>query len=170
MQNIYNKLAKYSKIQAKPKTPLSKCKYDFSKKRTKLKKRGVKLSLMDEIQSTYDWVEQISSTASYYAYERFEELTDKFYDFRNEVSLEVDNLTVNSGVSGLEENAEYLQNELAEVENVAEMLGVPPSEIYDNYDEAKQLADNASELWTDVKREWFKYYEVTNQGVVGDFW
>ena len=174
IQRIYDKLAKYSRIaeEKKSKTTLSKCKYDFSKKRVnpKLSMGDVKLSLMDEIKRTYEWLQEISSIASYYAYDRFDELTDKFYDFRNEASLEVDNLTVNSGVSGLEENGQVLQEELAEVEKVAEMLGVPPNEIYENYDEAKELADNSSELWTDVKREWFKYYEVTNQGVVGDFW
>ena len=168
-QNIYDKLAKYTKAQAKPKTALSKCKYDFSKKKVRLKNHNVKLSLIDDLKSNYDWLEQISSIASYYAYERLDELLDKYYEYQNEIAIEVDNMAINSGVSGLEDNANYTQGLLTEIEKVAEMLGQSPSDVYEDYDEAKELVNNASNLWGELKSEYKTFVDETSKQLVGDW-
>ena len=166
-QNIYNKLAKFRKAQDKPKRALSKCKYNFSKKRINLKKRNVKLSLIDELTQEYEYVEEAVSIASYYGYERLEELTDKYYDFQSEIGIEVDNMAINSSVRYVEEGTEKLLEMLSKVENLATELGTEPSELYDNYDEVKQLANNAMEVYSDFKDAYKEFIRET--GLVKDF-
>lgn len=146
-QNIYDKLAKYSKAQEKPKTALSKCKYDFSKKQVRLKNHNVKLSLIDEINQEYEYVDEAVGIASYYGSERLEELEDKYLDLQTEISIEVDNMAVNSSVAYVEEGTEKLREMLAKIESTADELGMTASELYDNYEEVKELATGGMAIY-----------------------
>tara|TARA_R110000772_G_scaffold57037_1_gene129472 strand:+ start:335 stop:850 length:516 start_codon:yes stop_codon:yes gene_type:complete len=166
-QNIYDKIAKYSKIQDKPKTALSKCKYDFSKKQVRLKNHNVKLSLIDDIKSEYEYLEEMVGIASYYGYERLEEITDKYDDFRTEVSIEVDNMAVNSGVSYVPEGIENLINLVGPLEVAAEALGISPNELYDGFDDAVQLINSGKETYSEFIDVYKEFVRTT--GLVNDF-
>lgn len=148
-QRIYDKLAKFSKAQEKPKTALSKCKYDFSKKKVRLKNHNVKLSLIDEINEEYEYVNEAVGIASYYGYERLEELEDKYLDLQTEISIEVDNMAVNSSVSYVEEGVEKLSELLLKVVKIADDLGVSPREIYPEYEEKYELATGGMAIYNE---------------------
>lgn len=170
IQSIYDKLAKYSRIaeEKKANTTLSKCKYDFSKKTKhwKFAKYNVKLSLIDEIEQEYEYLDEAVGIASYYGYERFEELDEKYTDFKMEIAGEVDNMAVNSSVRYVKEGTEKLGEMLAKVKELAEELGMPASEIYDNYDEAFNLFSNAPEVYSDFLSEYKKFTAYVG---LGDF-
>lgn len=148
-QNIYNKLAKFSKIQEKPKTALSKCKYNFSKKQVRLKKRNVKLSLIDDITERYDNLSQLQSIASYYLNERFDELEDKWYDFQMEIGTEVDNMAVNTSVGMINEESDNLSELLLKIQDTANDLGMTPEDLYSNYNEVYQTMTISQTLYDD---------------------
>jgi DNA repair ATPase RecN len=167
-QSIYDKLAKFSRIaeEKKANTTLSKCKYDFSKKQVRLKNHNVKLSLIDDINKQYEYLEDSSMIASYYGYERFDELEEKFYDFKMEISEEVDNMAVNSDVGYVKEYATNLTEMLAKLENTAEQLGMSPSELLPDYDEVKQRVDDAPAIYDDFLS---KYKDFARLAGLGDF-
>ncbi len=165
-QSIYDKLAKFTKAQEKPKTALSKCKYDFSKKKVRLKNHNVKLSLIDDINKQYEYLEDSSGIASYYGYERLDELEEKFYDFKMEISEEVDNMAINSDVGYVKEYATNLTEMLTKLENTAEQLGMSPSELLPDYDEVKQRVDEAPGVYDDFLS---KYKDFARLAGLGDF-
>ena len=71
---------------------------------TKLSKtRKLKLSVVDEIESIANDLEQSYSEASYYANERFDEILDEISEFQTNLSFEVDNAVVNGTATYLEE-------------------------------------------------------------------
>jgi len=123
-----------------------------AKKPAKLSKqgRGVKLSLVDDAESAYRDVEGAYSTASYFAYEVIEELDDKM----SEIYRTVDEYIINSEMSYLPEASKRLGEILNKIENSANDLGIDPSDIYDDYEEAKDMVDNAESVIDDAKREW----------------
>lgn len=123
-----------------------------AKKPAKLSKQGkeVKLSLVDDAESAYRDVEGAYGTASYFAYEVIEELDDKM----SEIYRTVDEYIINSEMSYLPEASERLGEILNKIENSANDLGLDPSDIYDDYEEAKDMVDNAQSVIDDAKREW----------------
>ena len=165
-QNIYDKLAKYTKAQAKPKTALSKCKYDFSKKQVRLKKRNVKLSLIDDITERYNNLEELQSIASYYLHERFDELEDKWYDFKMEISEEVDNMAVNTSVGMINEESEHLSELLIKIQDTANDLGMAPEDLYSNYNEVYQTMTISQTLYSDFLS---KYKDFARLAGLGEF-
>ncbi len=171
IQRIYDKLAKFKKAQDKPKTVFSKCKYDFSKKsiKPKLSKGNVKLSLMDELKTAYEWLENLTDIATYYTTERYDTLENEYYAWKNEAQGELDNVIVNSGVSMLDDAGTDMNNFLEQVEGVASMLGVPNSEIYENYNETKQKADGDQELFNEMRSGYKSLISQINDGV-NDLW
>lgn len=173
IQNIYDKLAKFSKIQEakKPKTALSKTAlskslYDFSKKQVRLKNHNVKLSLIEDLRQQYEYLEESLSIASYYGYERLGELEDKLTEFKMEIAEEVDNMAVNSDVGFVKEYATNVNEMLAKLENTAEQLGMSPSELYDNYDAVKQTANEAPGIYDDFLTN---YKDFTRYAGLGEF-
>lgn len=150
-QSIYNKLAKTREIQAKAKTPLSKCKYDFSKKNKRPVKVG--LSVIDDLKSEYEWFEKIYSIASYYAYGRIDELRDKYDDAVSPISLEIDELIINSGVNGLDEVTRNVSDYLERINDIAERIGVPATELYPEIITVSEQVADAGSVYEDVKRE-----------------
>ncbi len=81
----------------------------------------------------------------------------------------MDNVIVNSGVSMLDDGGTDMNNFLEQVEGVASMLGVPNSEIYENYNEAKQKADGAQELFNEMRSGYKSLISQINDGV-NDLW
>lgn len=123
-----------------------------AQKPAKFSKQGkeVKLSLVDDAESAYSDVEGAYSTASYFAYEVIEELEDKM----QEVYSQVDDYIINSEMRYLPEGAERLKEILDKIASSANDLGIDPSDIYDDYEEAKDMVDNAESVIDDAKREW----------------
>jgi len=123
-----------------------------AKKPAKLSKQGkeVKLSLVDDAESAFRDVEGAYGTASYFAYEVIEELDDKM----QEIYMTVDEYIINSEMRYLPEGAERLKEILDKIASSANDLGIDPSDIYDDYEEAKDMVDNAESVIDDAKREW----------------
>lgn len=115
---------------------------------TKLSKtRKLKLSVVDEIESNVNWLESAYSEASYYAYERWDEVLDRIQEYRDEIGQEVDNVAINGEARSLDEAGSNMLELLATLEKGAEDLGVDPSELLDNYEEIKDMAENAKDTY-----------------------
>lgn len=115
---------------------------------TKLSKtRKLKLSVVDEIESNVNWLEGAYSEASYYANERWDEILDRIQEYRDEIGMEVDNVAVNGEGRSLDEAGSTMLELLATLEKGAEDLGVDPAELLDNYEEIKDMAENAQETY-----------------------
>lgn len=123
-----------------------------AKKPAKLSKQGkqVKLSLVDDAESAFRDVEGAYSTTSYFAYEALEELEDKMTD----IYMQVDDYIINSEMSYLPEAVERLGDILKKIESSADDLGLDPSDIYSDFEDAKEMVDNADSVIDDLKREW----------------
>ena len=59
-------------------------------------------------------------------------------DFQTELSIAVDNFVINGYVRNLQEDKEKMENLLSNVEEASNQLGISPSEIFDNYDQARR--------------------------------
>ena len=70
--------------------------------------------------------------------ERFDELEDKWYDFKMEISEEVDNMAVNTSVGMINEESEHLSELLIKIQDTANDLGMAPEDLYSNYNEVYQ--------------------------------
>ncbi len=128
-------------------------------------KRKIDLALVDDIESEVDRFEAAESDASYLAYELGDEVIDAYDDFKMKYSL--DDYVINGNVRDLEEVADILREGLSKLELAANELGIPPSEVYYDYDDLKQRVDNAQTLSDEAK---FKYREVTDYTGMGNFW
>lgn len=133
----------------------------------KSKKVDVKLSIVDDIESELDWWDQINSTASYYAYERFEELTDKYDDMRSEF-YEVDELAINSGVSGLDEVSKDILSKVEALESQLSDLGLDVNEIEFStpngvltLSELKSELQRSEETYNDMIKEYREFLSYT---------
>jgi len=135
---------------------------------TKLSKtRRVNMSVVEDIQDAWSNFEELSSLASYYADERFDELIDEIYEFRSKLSEEVDNLVVNTSVSMLEEEGENLIKLLDKLESAAADLDTDPSELLDEYVDIREAAEEAKYLYESFKD---KYLEVVrDSGTLATF-
>ncbi len=128
-------------------------------------KRKIDLSLVDDIENEVDRLYAAESGASYLAYELGDEVIDAYDDFKMKYSL--DDYVINGNVRDLEEVADILREGLSKLELAANELGIPPSEVYYDYDNLKQRVDNAQTLSDEAK---FKYREVTDYTGMGNFW
>ena len=132
---------------------------------TKLSKvRKLKLSVVDEIESNVEWLENSHSEASYLAYERFDEILDEISEFQTNLSMEVDNAVINGEARSLEEAGENMLKLIEKLETGAEDLGVDPSELLDNYEDIKRMAEGATEVYVDFVQ---KYREVVKESSNG---
>ena len=135
---------------------------------TKLSKaRKLKLSVVDDIESEANSLEEAYQEASYYAYERWDEVIERIDEYRSEIGGEVDNVAVNGSARYLEEAGENMLKLIEKLETGAEDLGVDPSELLYNYEDIKQMAENAQETYDEFKS---KYEEVVKySGFLGYF-
>lgn len=149
MQKIYNKLAKGKKVA--------------------LNKKKVKLALMDSIKTEADAFLDFETTASYYAYERLDELADEWMDAVRPIIEEVHNLMINfSPSASLEATSETLAGYLSELRQQVDDLGVDASEVEIDtqdgiltLDELEQRVSNASELNIDFRNKYRDYVNYT---------
>lgn len=140
MQNIYNKLAKDKKVE---------------------------LNTSDDLRNELKRLQDISVLASYYAYERFDEIIEELEEIQLKMSIEVDNLAVNSEIDYPEEFFRDLQEMMMPIELVADSLGVDPSELTPEFSEAMQFMDDYKIVYEDYKS---KYKEVVREsGFLPDF-
>lgn len=136
----------------------------FSKIAKGMPKKQVKLSIVQNLITEFDSLEETSSLASYFAYEYGDEIIDAWSDFSLKYNL--DDLWINSSIRMLDEVADTVRPMLEELEQKAEDLGLDPADIYDNYQEAKDLVDNADQLYRDMLD---KYREIINYVGFRDF-
>tara|TARA_R110000823_G_C15829619_1_gene490099 strand:+ start:374 stop:868 length:495 start_codon:yes stop_codon:yes gene_type:complete len=113
-------------------------------------KRNVKLSLIDDIESLMDYTEETQSTLSYFTYEIIGEQEEKLQD----ISLVIDEMIINSEMLNAKDSAEELGELLAKVEESAKGLGMDADEVFDRYDEAKELVQNTISTHDDLVSEW----------------
>jgi hypothetical protein len=134
VQNLWGQMGKRSPM-----------KRNFSKQG-----RDVKLSLVDDAQSAFSDVEGAYSVTSYFAYEALEELDDKMTD----IYMQVDDYIINSEMSYLPEASERLAEILDKIESSASDLGIDPSEIYPDFEDAREMTESSASVIDDLKREW----------------
>ena len=136
----------------------------FSKIAKGMPKKQVKLSIIRDLITEFESLEEASSLASYLAYEWGDEIMDAFYEFR--MKYDIDNFIVNSPVRSLKEYADNYRPMLEELEQKANDLGLDPLDIFDDYEDAKALVDNADELYSDMIS---KYREIISFVGIPDF-
>ena len=116
------------------------------KTKTKLsKKRSVKLSLINDIENQKSYLEDAYNELSYILSEWAMDKEEKLYKIQGEL----DNIIVNSEATSTEIFIQELSEPLKRLEDNAKSLGIDPDEIYDEYQDAKDLIADASRLWRD---------------------
>jgi hypothetical protein len=134
-----------------------------AKKPAKLSKqgRGVKLSIVDDIESNLSFFEDAMSEASYIYDELMPALEEKAYD----IQRDVDNVIVNSSAGSLEDAIRDVSEPLKKLEDNADALGISPSDIYDDYDRIKEMIEDSGYVlrnWEDLENEFPLVYRLTN--------
>jgi hypothetical protein len=138
----------------------------FSRIAKGMTKKKVNLSIVDDIESEYDSLEEAYSLVSYYGYERLEELENKYYDATNDIRLEIDEMAINSSAGSLEEYGERMESLVAEFQTKADELGIDPSESIASYEEIVNMLSNYKEMYQDFIR---KYRDTINVTGNNDF-
>jgi len=136
-------------------------------KRTPMKRnfskqgRTVKLSIVDDITTVMSDAENAISEASYIVQDLMPELNDQVYEIRGQV----DNIIVNSEANYLEEAGDEIEAALQKLEDSAGELGIDPNDIFDEYDDAKQMLQEMRSLqseWDDLANEYPYVFRLTN--------
>jgi len=105
-------------------------------------KYKIALSIVSDIDSEFSWLEQSYSEASY-GYEFMQEWEDKILDFNTELSIAVDNYVVNGAAYSFEEAASNMRTKIDDVDRVASDIGIDPEALVPNYQEIKDILNNA---------------------------
>ena len=124
--------------------------------------KKVDLSLVDDIDNDFNYLEQSYSEATY-APELFNEWIDKTNDFNTELSMDIDNFVINGSARGFEEAAENMQVKIDELEIKAEELGINPSELISNYDEIKNILSDALNAEERMRSAYEELLRETNE-------
>ena len=143
----------------------------FGKKslsKTELKNVKVDLSIVDDIDNEYDWLEMSYSEASY-GIEFMAEWEQKIYDFSNELSIAVDNYVVNGAAYSFQEAADNMRVKIEELEVKAEELGISPDSLVSNYSEIKSILDNADSVDTEFRNAYKEVLRASNNLPLADF-
>lgn len=117
-------------------------KYSKGRNKTNLKANKVTLSIVSDIESEYEWLEQTYAEASY-GVEFMEEWLDKIMDFNTELSIAVDNYVVNGAAMSLEEASNNMKVKIADLEAAADNLGIDAISLVANYQEIKDILNDA---------------------------
>ena len=134
--------------------------FDADKRRQNLsREQKVALSLVNDIEKEYGWLEESYSEASY-GVEFMEEWVDKIIDFNTELSIAVDNYVVNGSATSFEEAYTNMQAKIEELDSKADELGVDPSDLVANYSDIKDILSNADSVNEEFKKA---YKEVLDQ-------
>lgn len=134
-----------------------------AKKPAKLSKQGkqVKLSLVDDIEKQKGYLEDAYNELSYILNDWAGEKEDELYKIQGEL----DNIIVNSEATSTDIFIQELSEPLKRLEDNAKSLGIDPDEIYDEYQDAKDMIEDASRLWRDwedFKNEYPLISRLTN--------
>jgi len=113
-------------------------------------KRNVKLSLVDDIERLMDDTEDAQGMLSYFTYEIIDEQEEKLSD----INLVIDEMIINSGMLNAVDYAEEMQGLLEKVEESAKGLGMDADEVFDRYNEAKELVDSVMSTQDDLVDSW----------------
>ncbi len=143
----------------------------FGKKslsKTELKNLDINLSLVDDIDSNFGWLEQCYSEAEY-GIAFMQEWEQRIYDFSNELSIAVDNYVVNGAAYSLDEAAENMQVRIQELEAKADDLGIDPDSLVSNYSEIKNILDNADSVDTEFVNAYKEVLKASNNLPLADF-
>tara|TARA_R110002073_G_scaffold334271_1_gene523435 strand:- start:12 stop:479 length:468 start_codon:yes stop_codon:yes gene_type:complete len=136
--------------------------------KTELKNVKVDLSIVDDIDNEYDWLEMSYSEASY-GIEFMAEWEQKIYDFSNELSIAVDNYVVNGAAYSFQEAADNMRVKIEELEVKAEELGISPDSLVSNYSEIKSILDNADSVDTEFRNAYKEVLRASNNLPLADF-
>lgn len=112
--------------------------------------KNVKLSVVDDVERSMSELEDASGDLTYFTYEMLPELSEKAYD----VNLALDEMIINSQMLFAKDAAEELLSNLERIEESAKSLGIDPEDVFGNYDEAKQMADDAINAHEDLVKAW----------------
>ena len=143
----------------------------FGKKslsKTELKNLKVDLSLVNDIDNEYDWLEMSYSEASY-GVDFMQEWEQKIYDFSSELSIAVDNYVVNGAAYSFQETADNMRVKIEELELKAEELGISPDSLVSNYSEIKSILDNADSVDTEFRNAYKEVLRASNNLPLADF-
>mgnify|MGYP003630023675 FL=1 len=123
-----------------------------AQKPAKLSKQSkeVKLNTVQEAQTSFDELEDSLGDLTYFAYEVIEEQEQKL----SEIMDVIDNMIINSMALFAKDEAESLIESLDKIEKSAKDLGVDPEDVFDQYDDAREMADQAMSAHDDLVSEW----------------
>lgn len=131
--------------------------------KTKLsKEQRTNLSLVSDLEDRLDELQYAFDDASYYGYERLDDLLDQWYDTTNPIRTEIDEMAINGNASNLPFIAEEVKNLLADFDEGMNRLGLDPREVLPNYDEFKRYADEADSVYQDFIRKYRETINITN--------
>jgi len=131
-------------------------------------KKALELSIVNDIDNEYNWLEQSYSEASY-GVEFMQEWEQKIYDFSNELSIAVDNYVVNGAAYSFQEAAENMQEKINELEIKAEELGIDPGDLIANYDDILNILSNADAVDTEFRDAYKEVLKASNNVALADF-
>ena len=143
--------------------------FDADKRKQNLsKEHKVALSLVNDIDNEYDWLEQSYSEASY-GVEFMQEWEQKIYDFSSELSIAVDNYVINGAARSFEETAEDMRSKIQELNIKADELGVDPADLVANYSEITNILDSADNVNTEFTNAYKEVLKASNNVALADF-
>lgn len=121
-------------------------------KKAKFSKQGkeVKMSVVDDVERSMSELEDSVGDLTYFTYEMLPDLSEKAYD----VNLALDEMIINSQMLYAKDAAEGLLENLGRIEESAKSLGIDPEDVFDQYDEAKQMAEDAINAHEDLVKAW----------------
>ena len=136
----------------------------FSRIAKGMPKKKVNLSIVQDLITEFEPLETSFSDAQYLAYDWGDEIMDAFSDWR--VKYNIDDFIVNGTARLLKEYADDYRSKLEELEQKATDLGLEPIDIFDDYEEAKEMVNNAESTYDDIIR---KYREIISYVGIPDF-
>tara|TARA_R110000744_G_scaffold198084_1_gene317289 strand:+ start:392 stop:841 length:450 start_codon:yes stop_codon:yes gene_type:complete len=131
-------------------------------------KKAVELSIVNDIDSSFDWLEQSYSEASY-GVDFMQEWEQKIYDFSTELSIAVDNYVINGAAYSFQEEAQNMQAKIDELEVKADELGIMPNDLISNYEEIKDILNNADSVDTEFRNAYKEVLKASNNLPLADF-
>ncbi len=143
----------------------------FGKKslsKTELKNLKIDLSLVDDIDNEYDWLE-MSYSEAIYGVDFMQEWEQKIYDFSSELSIAVDNYVVNGAAYSFQETADNMRVKIEELELKAEELGISPDSLVSNYSEIKDILNSADSVDTEFRNAYKEVLRASNNLPLADF-
>ncbi len=126
------------------------------------KQKKLELSIVSDLEDRYDELQYAFDDASYYGYERLDDLLDEFYNAVNPIKTEIDEMAINGNASNLPFVAEEVKTMIAELEQKADELGLNPSDLVAGYDDMKIWSDQADSVYSNFVSKYRETINVTN--------